>query len=348
LSSGQRLHNLYVLMKQKIKQFNIFESKIPSTDEHDIRNTILSTRLFIVTLTVAVIVLVFYTSLIDQTRIVIIKSPTFEQYATLYEKSSETLTCSCTQISIPYDKFIHLSPIYHQVCSSQFITDKWFKYINDSRPGGLIYTNDFRWLGLFQFQILENFCQLSSKTIDDELLIFYSQTTHLSQTATIASNITFQLQSQALIEQFQSTTKNNFLRLLQLIQDITQANKLISGLNTNYAIWAYNYTDFLFTTFVTQEYNMPANCICQVTYKCFQLSSITSFRDYLPGFLNGCFLLSSLLQSTLECWYNQTCFKQLIYEMNVSTTTTTTNFTILDPSRNNQYKPNTTIITIVN
>ncbi|CAF0881122.1 unnamed protein product [Didymodactylos carnosus] len=343
----QRLYNLYEFVKEKIKKFNLFESKPLSIDAHEITNQLHSTRLFIITFTVALIVLVFYTSLSNRTVTVTIKSPTLEHYSELQEKYPQTLLCPCTEISIPYSKLIQLSPTYHQLCSSQFITDEWFQYTVYKlylTPTELIH-DDFRWRSSFGFQMLSSFCQLSSQTINDELLRFYSLL-YLSSSSTITSNHTFQVEIQALIKQFQSTTKNSFLQILQLILDITQSNSLISGLNTNYYVTLLGTVDNLVTVFYPRRYN---DCYCQITYKCndssFVVSANGDYMDEIPGFMEGCFIVYSLLQSTLECWYQQSCFQQLINYINV---TTTSNFTILDPSQPSQYQPTTTVQEIVN
>ncbi|CAF1223075.1 unnamed protein product [Didymodactylos carnosus] len=338
----QHLSSLYEFVKKKIKQFNLFTSKPPSTDAHEIKNQVYATRLFIITFTAALTVLVIYTSLIAITVTVTVKSPTLEHYSELQEKYSQTLLCPCTQMSIPYGKLIQLSASYHQVCSSQFTTDEWFQYISYTQVS--IIHDDFRRRGCYGFEMLSSFCQLTSQTINDELLRFYSL---IYTSSTITPNRTFQLETQALIKQFQSTTTNSFLQLLQLILDITQSNGLISGLNTNYYVVYWGTFNTFNTLYFLRGYNAE-DCYCQATYKCQDSSFLVSdsdYRDEIPGFIEGCFIVYSLLQSTLECWYQQTCFQQLINDLNV---TTGSNFTILDSSQPSLYQPTTTIQEIVN
>ncbi|CAF3872057.1 unnamed protein product, partial [Rotaria sp. Silwood1] len=50
-----------------------------------------------------------------------VASPTQEQYEKLLKQYSQTLQCPCTTISIPYEDFLRVASIYHQVCSSDFI-----------------------------------------------------------------------------------------------------------------------------------------------------------------------------------------------------------------------------------
>ena len=119
---------------QKCKVFcsnlNLFPSIPPTTDEHELRNQRLSTRLFIVCLFISLAILVSYTSLVKITKTINIKEPTLAHYSQLYTTHSQTLTCPCTQISINYGKFLHISYTLHQVCNSVFVTQNWFYYLN--------------------------------------------------------------------------------------------------------------------------------------------------------------------------------------------------------------------------
>lgn len=53
----------------------------------------------------------------------LINSPTLTQFDEFSVKYS--LALSCSQTSIPYNTFVSLTPIYHQICSSDFISDEW-------------------------------------------------------------------------------------------------------------------------------------------------------------------------------------------------------------------------------
>jgi hypothetical protein len=47
-----------------------------------------------------------------------------------FENLPSNARCSCSQISFPYGKFISLETNFHEVCSSDFVSDRWFKSIN--------------------------------------------------------------------------------------------------------------------------------------------------------------------------------------------------------------------------
>ena len=76
-----------------------------------------STRLFLVFFFCSFITLVFYASL---EKITITK--TIQQFN---EKYSTTLNCPCSQVAVPYGNFMSFQPIFHHVCSSDFVQDQW-------------------------------------------------------------------------------------------------------------------------------------------------------------------------------------------------------------------------------
>ena len=90
--------------KTYLKDLNLFSSIPPSTDEHQLRQEKISTKLFLTFLITLMLVLLLYTSLVDNTETISIPAPSLVQYSRAYSKYQETLTCPCTQISIEYEK----------------------------------------------------------------------------------------------------------------------------------------------------------------------------------------------------------------------------------------------------
>jgi hypothetical protein len=152
---------------------------------------------------------------------------------------SQTLTYPCTQISINYNKFLHIHYTLHQICNSVFITQNWFYYLAyDS--WGIVFNNDIRWIGPYAFQALNGFCQSINKTIVDSLEQFYSNQ-YIS--ASVTPSHLFQSQVQSLVDQFRSSITNNYLLSLSLIRDTTQNNGLFSGEWTNYELYVSDDTE---------------------------------------------------------------------------------------------------------
>jgi beta-lactamase regulating signal transducer with metallopeptidase domain len=87
------------------------------------------------------------------------------------------------------------------------------------------------------------------------------------------------------------------------------------------------------------------NCSCAFSAACISPTGIYNYPSPqnlldIPGFYTGCFIIESLLQSNLQCVYNQTFINQLQtylvlpFAMNV---------TALDATLPSQYSPNTAI-----
>ena len=166
-----------------------------------------------------------YTSLETVTKTVNIKTPTLAQYSHLYATYPQTLTCACTTISINYGKFLHVEYSLHQVCNSIFVTENWINYLDTLYLDTALFTNDFRASGTYTFQALSALCDLVNGTISDSLTGFYS---NQYVSAFVTPSELFQSQVQSLILQFISTTTNEFLLSVDMIQSITQSNALFS------------------------------------------------------------------------------------------------------------------------
>jgi len=304
----QRLTELARKLGQFVQNLNLFQSVPPSVNEHDLQNERISTRLFIVLLAFSLVIPTLYSSLIPLTQTDNIKTPTFEQYEQLILSYPKTLTCSCEFISINYEKFLHIEYTLHQVCSSMFVTQEWIDYL--SRPFGNapIYYLDFQFIGTYTFQALDAFCELVDQTINASLTQFYS---NQYVSTTVTSSGLFRSQIQASIRQFKLSTTNNFLRSFDIIRSTTQSNGLFSGAQTNYRFELLSDGELVAT--ILQNH---ASCFCQLSAKCISPHTIyhsdPSMRVFsIPDFYEGCYIVEALLQSTLECFYNQTCINQL-------------------------------------
>ncbi|CAF3546542.1 unnamed protein product, partial [Adineta steineri] len=335
------VRTLYKL-KHHFATFNIFASVPPTTNEHQLRNQRISTRLFIILLIILLSILLLYTSLINITQTVNVKAPSIQEYEQLYNSYNQTLTCECTQVSINYEKFIQIQYTLHQVCHSDFVTQEWINYLATSSGNSELNSTDFRLSSTFIFQAMSTFCTLVNQTISNSLIQFYSNQ-YVSAFVT-PSNV-FQLQTKAFISQFKSTTATGFLLSLTMIRNTTQSNALLSGELDNFGLFA------LFGGGLTAYSLSYGNCTCTSSATCISQSSIyDSGSGYemlftIPGLYAGCYIIESLLQSNLQCFYNQTCINQLQSYFQGSTLMSVT---ALDTSLSSQFLENSTIADILN
>src|SRR5690349_13032097 len=82
---------------------------------------------------------------------------------------------------------------------------------------------------------------------------------------------------------------------------------------------------------------------CIVQSSIYQYPNKTSLFN-VSGFYTGCYVIEALLQSTLECFYNQQCIDELKTHLSL---TSTLNLTALDSSLRNNYSKNSTIKDLV-
>lgn len=291
---------LWQKLKDFFENYNLFPSIPPSTDEYQLRKETISTRLFILLLILSLFVLLLYTSLVENTQTINVQSPTIKQYSELYSTYAETLTCPCTKISIDYGKLLHVNYTLHQVCTSVLVTQEWINYITQYRLNSQLNLHDFRSTITKVFQGLTSFCNLVNERISNDLIQFYS-TQFLG--VTLAPVKIFESQAQSLIDQFISSTIKEFSLSFSMIRSTTQSNKLLSGLLTNYNFLA---TPQQRLTTLPQIYG---NCSCDLSATCSEEAAIYDYSGNItlfivPGFYIGCYVIESLLQSNLQCFYN--------------------------------------------
>jgi hypothetical protein len=307
----------------KIKDFAITLNSFKDPEKqsaHDLRNQRISTRLFIVLMIITLSVLVLYTSLTIITQTVTVKQPTAVGYTELQTKYSQTLVCPCTQMSIDYEQFISFDPIFHQICSSDFITKQWMNYFqiqNQYAP----FTLDLRNTAASYYSTLGAFCNVSLKTINNALLVFNSTkyvTKNVQQTGL------FRSQTDQIVNLFKQTTTNSYLQALSMERQILSGNALFSGALTNYRYTTVgnNLYDQVFFPYIFTSGNSSngsTNCSCKpYPSTCGGATGIYNLALLNPqlqfsisGLWTGCYTIESIFGSTFECYFNQSCLDQI-------------------------------------
>jgi hypothetical protein len=324
-------------LKNFLRNLNLFPSVPPTTDQYELQNQKISTRIFIILLTLILTLLLLYTSLVRVTKTVNVKTPNLAQYSQLYASHSQTLTCACTKVSVEYEKFVHVNYTLHQVCNSIFVSSNWTDYLGTFYDNYFVYSDDFRWTATQSFITLSGFCDSMVETISANLIQFYSSQ-YVS--ASVTPLELFQSQAQSSVLQFISSTTNGFLSSLNLIRSTTQGNALLSGLLSNFVTDVPADNPDIYT--YPEEYS---GCNCQSSATCVEDSTFLDFPDYtvlftVPGFYTGCYAVEALLQSTLQCFYNQTCIDQLLLYLG---SPSSMNITALQSSMPSRYFENSTI-----
>jgi hypothetical protein len=214
--------------RRRAVELNLFESAATRSNPHHLRTAIISTRLYIVLLTIAVFILVLFTALAQKTQTVTIRNPSQDVFQQLYFQYSTTLQCPCSQVEISYRTFINISYDLHPVCSSVFVSDTWINLL--FRPDmGYFFPLDFRSSGSGQFQLLASLCSFASRIIQDAIDDFLASALLSPQALSSSSLID---QSEAGVQFVNTSTTYTFRRLLNLIRGITNMNNLQPAMQT--------------------------------------------------------------------------------------------------------------------
>jgi hypothetical protein len=315
MPNERRITRLWQQCKSNIQNLNCFPSVPPSTDKHELRTQRTTTRLLIFLFILAMTILLLYTSLTKITKAVNVETPSLVEYSHLYSIYSQALTCPCSKIAINYDTFLEVEYTLHQVCTSTFVNQNWIDQFTKNENVWL-YADDFRMTSPHTLQALQTFCDLINRAVFYGLIQFYS---HQYVSASVISLELFQSEVKSLVEQFRLSMITSFLLSLSMIRDTTQANALLSALRTNYQLIVEANNPMVQTKALIYD-----GCRCNSSSACSipssniidPLSGESLFN--VPGFRTGCYLVESLLQSTLECFFSQDCINKLQSYMTIS------------------------------
>ncbi|CAF1676640.1 unnamed protein product [Adineta ricciae] len=123
-----------------------------------------------------------------------------------------------------------------------------------------------------------------------------------------------------------------------MARNITQSNALVSG----------QFTNFMFIDQPSDNFSsysqLYGNCTCALSATCVIPSTINQLFS-VPGLYVGCYVIEALLQSNLQCFYNNTCIKRI---QSYFDEVAGVNFTPLNTSLLNGSYENTTIEELLN
>ncbi|CAF0907193.1 unnamed protein product [Rotaria sordida] len=300
---SDRFYHAYNLLKEKALEFNLFEHQGTNDNAYHLKTQIISTRIYLLLLILSISILIVYTLLIGDIKYVTIQYPSLNTFE---------------QLDIFSINFLNL--IYNPLNTFNY---SYF---------------DYRLFILPQFRWLNSLCTLANSTFNDALIVFYSNTL---VTGRVQSRTTIQIQIDTALTHFYLSTSRAFLRALDFIQQVSQGNGIISEIESNW-YFTSRIEPIQYASLWTEPrsyYDHNSSCSCSINHMCTSVAMIDEW--IIPGFRVGCYPLQSLLQSTLECLYNQTCLNQLksIY-FNSDLT-----FQSLDPTLSS---PNVTVQTLIN
>ncbi|CAF1106786.1 unnamed protein product [Rotaria sordida] len=241
--------------------------------------------------------------------------------------------CRCSQTSIPYPQFVSFNPQFHQVCSSDFVSEEWFSSLFNVNTSNY-HPLDFRLVASAQFQVLSILCRTSRQAVIDALKGFNSIAI-LSPNALSYDALNSYIGPS--IEQFQKNTLDNFRSYHHFVSSLIEEHRFISALRTNFYTRSVPGSNIsvTFSAIYPQQVDLTQSssmlnetCRCDRTSDCVYPAGIynqsraiipnevfsldVSPLFMIPEFQVGCVPQNALLQSTLECFYNQSCLDIVI------------------------------------
>ena len=291
-----------------LRTFNLFGSSLTENNEYEIRNERISTRIFIIMLIVCILIIIIYTGQLNILHIKEVTNPSYDLFQSLSLRYPQTLRCPCKNIAILHKFFIHFDPQFHQICSSDFITQNWIDHIGSARD--IYVSQDFNYVGALIFLTLASFCRRANETMMIALQTFDS-TSLITAEALFKSIFTEQING--IITSFQLLTELTYYQSVNLMQLSVETNSPLPGLFSNIHIQFYPERPGLVIS--PRQYG-NGTCSCSTTSSCVEplilknrkinQSNTTSYFN-IPGLLTGCYLSEAVRQSSLECFYQSSC-----------------------------------------
>jgi hypothetical protein len=277
---------------------------------NEVENPVLATRIYLVLLSISFSFILLLAGLGQQTHSYTVALPSESAFETLYMRySTHDLSCPCSQSSVQYGTFASVSAVYHQVCSSGFVSFNWWTLV--SATGNTFTLKDQPLLSAY-FRMLSSLCTLANQTVDNAARVFASNAFVSVETLARGS---FESQIESSLNAFIKQTPVTFLRTLKFTSDTFRTNQLQHMFMSS---WKVVFTtlaeDYIEATIPLSYNNDTCTCGTSLLSPCswqlvFVLSNTTTIT--LPGFVGGCLPVDGLRQSTLECLFDPICLATL-------------------------------------
>ena len=236
-------------------------------DHVGIRRGRVATRLYVVSIAIIMYIMIIYLWYSAQTITQTIQSPYLEQYEALQMQYPDVLQCPCATIPILHKEFVQITPIYHQICSSNFRQPWWYKSLRfrNTATGWLRFLQNSK----SYFLTWDLFCEMAT-------VIMTAANSRFSSIAfvntRVLSSFEFSSQINATIVNFLSNTLGEFLHKNSLVGDVLHGDAYVSGLGTNiyytfnnitadYEPMTSTYKAYSFANTYRDENGNPVNCV---------------------------------------------------------------------------------------
>lgn len=210
-----------------------------------------------------------------------------------------------------------INATFHQVCSSAFVKVGWQAYLFFWEDWNVYERADLRGRGGAYFSFLRSLCELSQRTVSNIVTQFLTDTFVGGE---VLPQSEFCPQINTLTQRFRTITPEQFSQTLIVMNEMAQASGFVSSYFLNWDWWME--FDSSIVTIPIFPIISNGGCSCGTQNNCTQPGGIyqsLSTIEYLtiPGWNIGCSTADTILRSTLECFYNQSCLDILMHYMTI-------------------------------
>jgi hypothetical protein len=312
MTKSAYFRSLFTCLKKILLELDLFQYGVQ--DQITIRNQRRSTRLYLVLLCSSLFIIGLYNIVTTHVETIVVESPSFDQYSVESEQSS--LQCFCSKIAVKYEEFIEVEPFFHELCQSDLISDDYINqlYTLYQRTWNNSIVTDFHRIAVYQFKTLRTFCQLTQEIIENHLQTFL-QTDFIQPQ--LISDQSLQVQTASLLADFIDSTPKTFLKTLAFIQNTTAQSLFLTGASVTSVFSRFpqdgGNDDRPSFDGITYTFTDGSSCTCSSSTSTTCMGLATFENSTIVGFQTGCYMLSTLLKSALEVFYDQT-FVNLLTE----------------------------------
>lgn len=270
-----------------------------------------TTRLYIVLVTMGTLILMFLGVFTAQTSIYTVYKPSRELFEVLLAKYPDTMQCPCTSIKVSYNKFSSVNVTYHEICSSDLISNAFINqlYAVNATP---IHTTDFVAIGSKYFHTISLVYERVMDAVNYYFVFFLSSE---FESDLLLDSTHFQEVVEAKLENIRATILLYVNRGHQETLELSASNHLLSI--------PYNSFKLPFNSdgSISIEPSGFQNCSCLTQpNSCSMEAGFYSYDTFNDSFMLltkvmgirvGCMSFQSAFLSSLACWYSIDCYQMV-------------------------------------
>ncbi|CAF1200612.1 unnamed protein product [Adineta ricciae] len=322
---SDKVKTIFKMLFKHLGELNIFSSRDFASQIDRGTATQLgrwTTRVYICLLIFGLAIVAAYSTVKPRTLVKTFDKPLFETYKQLKNMHGKKLECACSSIVSAYKQYVTIEPIFHSICSSEFVSEQWRMNLTKNLvPDLSVYDfKDYRRFLSAHLQFLQGLCELSVQSVKayvSQFLDLYLITPHLLTENDLQTLIN------SSIEQGKANAPGKIIQLLFLIRTMNHGNGIMTTYGTNYQYFPSAEDAHGLPQVISSRGIIHDNqCDCGVYYNCTSearfIRNNTSKPVPIKGLKIGCAPSESFLASTLECFYDLSCTELIGEYMNYS------------------------------